>query len=50
MKKVGFETEAVTCSNKAKGDAEKTVEASLIENVARLLIDDTDQFEASNAC
>ncbi|MCC7482821.1 MAG: ParB/RepB/Spo0J family partition protein [Hyphomicrobiales bacterium] len=46
LEKEGVEIEAVPCAVMAKGDDAAAVEASLIENVARLPMDDMDQFEA----
>jgi ParB family transcriptional regulator, chromosome partitioning protein len=42
----GTAIEAVPCAIMAKGDDAAAVEASLIENVAHLPMDDMDQFEA----
>jgi ParB family transcriptional regulator, chromosome partitioning protein len=46
LEKEGLEVEAVPCAIMAKGDDAAAVEASLIENVAHLPMDDIDQFEA----
>lgn len=46
LEKEGVEIEAVPCAVMAKGDDAAAIEASLIENVARLPMDDMDQFEA----
>lgn len=46
LEQEGVEIEAVPCAVMAKGDDAAAVEASLIENVARLPMDDMDQFEA----
>ena len=46
LEKEGFEVEAVPCAIMAKGDDAAAVEASLIENVAHLPMDEMDQFEA----
>jgi ParB family transcriptional regulator, chromosome partitioning protein len=46
LEKEGLEVEAVPCAVMAKGDDAAAVEASLIENVAHLPMDDMDQFEA----
>jgi ParB family transcriptional regulator, chromosome partitioning protein len=46
LEKEGLEIEAVPCAIMAKGDDAAAVEASLIENVAHLPVDDMDQFEA----
>jgi ParB family transcriptional regulator, chromosome partitioning protein len=46
LEKEGLEIEAIPCAIMAKGDDAAAVEASLIENVARLPMDDMDQFEA----
>jgi ParB family transcriptional regulator, chromosome partitioning protein len=46
LEKEGLEVEAVPCAIMAKGDDAAAVEASLIENVAHLPMDDMDQFEA----
>ena len=46
LEKEGVEIEAIPCAIMAKGDDAAAVEASLIENVARLPMDDMDQFEA----
>ena len=45
LEKEGLEVEAVPCAIMAKGDDAAAVEASLIENVAHLPMDDMDQFE-----
>ena len=44
----GLDVEALPCAVMAKGDDAAAVEASLIENVAHLPMDDMDQFEAFN--
>jgi ParB family transcriptional regulator, chromosome partitioning protein len=46
LEKEGLEVEAVPCAIMAKGDDAAAVEASLIENVAHLPMDEMDQFEA----
>ena len=46
LAKEGLEVEAIPCAIMAKGDDAAAVEASLIENVHRLPMDDMDQFEA----
>jgi ParB family transcriptional regulator, chromosome partitioning protein len=46
LEKEGLEIEAIPCAIMAKSDDAAAVEASLIENVARLPMDDMDQFEA----
>ncbi len=46
LEKEGLEVEAVPCAIMAKGDDAAAVEASLIENIAHLPMDDMDQFEA----
>jgi ParB family transcriptional regulator, chromosome partitioning protein len=46
LEKEGLEVEAVPCAIMAKGDDAAAVEASLIENVAHLPMDQMDQFEA----
>jgi ParB family chromosome partitioning protein len=46
LEQEGVEIEAVPCAVMAKGDDAAAIEASLIENVARLPMDDMDQFEA----
>ena len=46
LEKEGLEIEAIPCAIMAKGDDTAAVEASLIENIARLPMDDMDQFEA----
>ncbi len=46
LEKEGLEIEAIPCAIMAKGDDAAAVEASLIENVHRLPMDDMDQFEA----
>jgi ParB family transcriptional regulator, chromosome partitioning protein len=46
LEREGLEVEAVPCAIMAKGDDAAAVEASLIENVAHLPMDDMDQFEA----
>jgi ParB family chromosome partitioning protein len=46
LEKEGLEIEAVPCAVMAKGDDAAAVEASLIENVAHLPMDEMDQFEA----
>ena len=46
LEKEGLEVEDVPCAIMAKGDDAAAVEASLIENVAHLPMDDMDQFEA----
>jgi ParB family transcriptional regulator, chromosome partitioning protein len=46
LEKEGLEVEALPCAIMAKGDDAAAVEASLIENVAHLPMDDMDQFEA----
>jgi ParB family transcriptional regulator, chromosome partitioning protein len=46
LEKEGLEVEAVPCAIMATGDDAAAVEASLIENVAHLPMDDMDQFEA----
>jgi ParB family transcriptional regulator, chromosome partitioning protein len=46
LEKEGLEVEAVPCAIMAKGDDAAAIEASLIENVAHLPMDDMDQFEA----
>jgi ParB family chromosome partitioning protein len=48
LEKDGLEVEALPCAIMAKGDDAAAVEASLIENVAHLPMDDMDQFEAFN--
>ena len=48
LEKDGLEVEAVPCAVMAKGDDAAAVEASLIENVAHLPMDEMDQFEAFN--
>ncbi len=45
LEKEGLEVEAIPCAIMAKGDDAAAVEASLIENVHRLPMDDMDQFE-----
>lgn len=46
LEKEGVEIEALPCAIMAKGDDAAAVEASLIENIQRLPMDDMDQFEA----
>lgn len=46
LEQEGVEIEAVPCAVMAKDDDAAAIEASLIENVARLPMDDMDQFEA----
>jgi ParB family transcriptional regulator, chromosome partitioning protein len=46
LEKDGLEIEAIPCAVMAKGDDAAAVEASLIENVAHLPMDEMDQFEA----
>ncbi len=46
VEKDGTAVEAVPCAIMAKGDDAAAVEASLIENVAHLPMDEMDQFEA----
>lgn len=46
LDKEGTSIEAVPCAVMAKGDDAEAVEASLIENVAHLPMDEMDQFEA----
>ena len=46
LEKEGLEVEAVPCAIMAKGDDAAAIEASLIENVAHLPMDEMDQFEA----
>jgi ParB family transcriptional regulator, chromosome partitioning protein len=46
LEKEGLEVEAVPCAIMAKGDDAAAVEASLIENIAHLPMDEMDQFEA----
>jgi ParB family transcriptional regulator, chromosome partitioning protein len=46
LERDGLEIEAVPCAVMAKGDDAGAVEASLIENVAHLPMDEMDQFEA----
>jgi ParB family transcriptional regulator, chromosome partitioning protein len=46
VQKEGTAIEAVPCAIMAKGDDAEAVEASLIENVAHLPMDEMDQFEA----
>ena len=46
VEKDGTAIEAVPCAIMAKGDDAAAVEASLIENIQRLPMDDMDQFEA----
>jgi ParB family chromosome partitioning protein len=46
LEKEGIDIEAVPCAVMAKGDDAAAVEASLIENVAHLPMDEMDQFEA----
>ena len=46
LEKEGLEIESIPCAIMAKGDDAAAVEASLIENIARLPMDDMDQFEA----
>jgi ParB family transcriptional regulator, chromosome partitioning protein len=46
LEKEGTAIEAVPCAVMAKGDDATAVEASLIENVAHLPMDEMDQFEA----
>ena len=46
LDKDGTAIEAVPCAVMAKGDDAEAVEASLIENVAHLPMDEMDQFEA----
>jgi ParB family transcriptional regulator, chromosome partitioning protein len=46
LEKEGLEVEALPCAIMAKGDDAAAVEASLIENVAHLPMDEMDQFEA----
>jgi ParB family chromosome partitioning protein len=48
LEKEGLEIEAIPCAVMAKGDDAAAVEASLIENVAHLPMDEMDQFEAFN--
>ena len=48
LEKEGLEIEAIPCAIMAKGDDAAAVEASLIENIQRLPMDDMDQFEAFN--
>jgi ParB family chromosome partitioning protein len=48
LEKDGLDIEAVPCAVMAKGDDAAAVEASLIENVAHLPMDEMDQFEAFN--
>lgn len=46
LEKEGTAIEAVPCAVMAKGDDAEAMEASLIENVAHLPMDEMDQFEA----
>ncbi len=46
LEKEGLEIEVIPCAIMTKGDDAAAVEASLIENIARLPMDDMDQFEA----
>jgi ParB family transcriptional regulator, chromosome partitioning protein len=46
LEKEGLEIESIPCAIMAKGDDAAAVEASLIENIQRLPMDDMDQFEA----
>jgi ParB family transcriptional regulator, chromosome partitioning protein len=46
LEKEGLEIEAIPCAIMAKGDDAAAVEASLIENIHHLPMDDMDQFEA----
>ena len=46
LEKEGLEIETIPCAIMAKGDDAAAVEASLIENIQRLPMDDMDQFEA----
>jgi ParB family transcriptional regulator, chromosome partitioning protein len=46
LEKEGLEIEAIPCAIMAKGDDAAAVEASLIENIQRLPMNDMDQFEA----
>jgi len=46
LEKEGLEIDAIPCAVMAKGDDAAAVEASLIENVHRLPMDEMDQFEA----
>jgi len=46
LEQEGIEVEALPCAVMAEGDDIDAVEASLIENVARLPMDEMDQFEA----
>jgi ParB family chromosome partitioning protein len=46
LEQEGLEVEALPCAIMAEGDDIDAVEASLIENVARLPMDEMDQFEA----
>ncbi|MFN0190980.1 MAG: ParB/RepB/Spo0J family partition protein [Aestuariivirga sp.] len=46
LEREGVEIEAIPCAVMAKGDDAAAVEASLIENTARLPMDEMDQFEA----
>lgn len=46
LEKEGTAIDAVPCAVMAKGDDAEAVEASLIENVAHLPMDEMDQFEA----
>ena len=46
LEKEGIEIEAPPCVVMAEGDDAAAIEASLIENVARLPMDEMDQFEA----
>jgi ParB family transcriptional regulator, chromosome partitioning protein len=46
LEKEGTAIEAVPCAVMAKGDDAAAVEASLIENIAHLPMDEMDQFEA----
>ncbi len=46
LEKEGVEIEAIPCAVMAKGDDAAAVEASLIENTARLPMDEMDQLEA----
>ena len=46
LEKEGTAIEAIPCAVMAKGDDAEAVEASLIENVAHLPMDEMDQFEA----
>jgi len=48
LEKEGLEIEAIPCAVMAKGDDAAAIEASLIENVAHLPMDEMDQFEAFN--